>query len=542
MNLKGFKKVHEDEHKAILKNQQGHEIKIAKKGLTGKHLKDLEGLTLHASEGWSGETPEFLNDYEQSGPHNTPEVEGEQARASLNQNDEDIKNALLNATGGAEGWKRASDKEKVLEPAKEYSDTLPPQDVSSADRAPTEESPAQEPEQPVETQQPLQPTQPAPQRAPYMQEAPVEASNYYNDLRNGHITPETYNSLFAKKDTPGKIGTLFGLLLSGAGSGLAHQPNMVMQMMDNEINRDFEAQKTNKANALNFYNLSNQHEFQKAQIDRFAKENNLTAAQVQNMKMDTELKGLQAGKERTLLTGLYTLEKNGSSLPPGNFKNQYDSTLNGLKTAASAKMQQDRGVVASQLSDPENQFQNQLAQYRKMEPLMSAMGKVADTMEERHFTGSLQTANRKISDKDRGDMESLNNLSKSYVDGENYLKKVGTLGPIIPSGLKAEGEALQNRMELEIGHLEGLGRFTPEEAKRYKGMIPDLTGTHFTNQDLNKIRSLQREVAQHRETIYDSYGVNGNRNQGFSNAAAEAWLKANPNDKRAAKIKQILGK
>ena len=78
---------------------------------------------------------------------------------------------------------------------------------------------------------------------------------FQEDLQNGHITPETYASLYGKKDTLGKIGTLFGLMVSGAGSGLAHQPNALLQMMDKTIDRDLEAQKLSKENALNFLRI-----------------------------------------------------------------------------------------------------------------------------------------------------------------------------------------------------------------------------------------------------------------------------------------------
>lgn len=93
-----------------------------------------------------------------------------------------------------------------------------------------------------------------------------EDAAWAQDLANGHITPQTYEGLFAKKDTLGKIGTLFGLLVSGAGSGLTHQPNAVIAMMNNEIANDLEAQKTSKANAVNYLRLSQQHEMNKANI------------------------------------------------------------------------------------------------------------------------------------------------------------------------------------------------------------------------------------------------------------------------------------
>lgn len=82
------------------------------------------------------------------------------------------------------------------------------------------------------------------------------------DITLGKITPETYQSLYAKQDTLGQIGTLFGLLVAGAGSGLTGQPNAVLHMMDKTLERDLDAQKSSNANAQNWYNLSLQHELQ----------------------------------------------------------------------------------------------------------------------------------------------------------------------------------------------------------------------------------------------------------------------------------------
>ena len=78
------------------------------------------------------------------------------------------------------------------------------------------------------------------------------------DLVDGHVAPKTYKELFDSKSTTGKIGTMIGLLVAGAGAGLTHQPNAVLQMMDNEINRDFEAQKKSKDNAHNYVKLMQQ--------------------------------------------------------------------------------------------------------------------------------------------------------------------------------------------------------------------------------------------------------------------------------------------
>lgn len=87
----------------------------------------------------------------------------------------------------------------------------------------------------------------------------AEDALWQKDLQNGHITPETYQSLFAKKDTLGKIGTIFGALLSGAGSGLAHQPNVLMEMLNKTLTNDLDAQKSSKHNVLNYANASLHH-------------------------------------------------------------------------------------------------------------------------------------------------------------------------------------------------------------------------------------------------------------------------------------------
>src|ERR1017187_1505633 len=51
MNLKGFKKVSEDDQKAVLQNHHGHSITIAKKSLPKQHLEALSKLSLHSAGG-----------------------------------------------------------------------------------------------------------------------------------------------------------------------------------------------------------------------------------------------------------------------------------------------------------------------------------------------------------------------------------------------------------------------------------------------------------------------------------------------------------
>lgn len=98
-----------------------------------------------------------------------------------------------------------------------------------------------------------------------------------NDLVNGHITPKTYSDLFNNKGTLGKIGSIFGMLVGGAGSGLARQPNLAFNMIQNELDRDFEGQKQSKNNAQNFLRIMQQDQMNKAETGRLTTENAVQA-------------------------------------------------------------------------------------------------------------------------------------------------------------------------------------------------------------------------------------------------------------------------
>lgn len=135
-----------------------------------------------------------------------------------------------------------------------------------------------------------------------------ERQNIQNDLNNGHIKPETYKSLFAKKDTLGKIGTIFGMLVGSMGSGMSGQPNALMKMMDDTINRDLEAQKTSATNRQNFLNIA-QH--------GLANQANVTG---QNIANDTNKFAL--AKMSADLTALDSIVKETQKYPEGTPQRQ----------------------------------------------------------------------------------------------------------------------------------------------------------------------------------------------------------------------------
>ncbi len=110
-----------------------------------------------------------------------------------------------------------------------------------------------------------------------------DAAHFYQDNVNGHIQPKTYHDLLADKSTLGKIGSLFGMLISGAGSGLAHQQNAMLSAMDNTIKQDLEAQTKRSENVRSLYKLNMDNEMNKANINLAGQNSNLIKQQAAQM-------------------------------------------------------------------------------------------------------------------------------------------------------------------------------------------------------------------------------------------------------------------
>jgi hypothetical protein len=166
------------------------------------------------------------------------------------------------------------------------------------------------------------------------QELHQENAAFNQDLANGHITPKTYHDLMGK-DVLSRIGTAFGLLISGAGAGLTHQPNAVLQMMNNEIDRDIDAQKTSKTNAQTLLKLTQEGMIAKSQSGQ--------------MDAETALKSNALTKMHALSFAAHEMATKASQYPVGS--KQYNDAQTALAMANQAIQNEQVGLadrVASQ--------------------------------------------------------------------------------------------------------------------------------------------------------------------------------------------------
>ena len=335
MDFSKFKKISSDDKITILEHPNKHQIKISHKKLSPEFKAKLDELPMHMAKGGvSGPakssnkmpgSPTEPKQEEPSGPcqnkscksygHAHPNckcyggyAEGGEAKNFCDDNRAHFKDCQYYAKGGpAKGTlPETVVEEQAPAPTSNPDDIQVPQYENSAPQMP----PVQEENSPDFGPTSTMNVDPSPlERAKEHEQFLLqERQKVKDDLNNGHIKPETYKDLFDKKDTLGKIGTLFGMLVGGAGSGLSHQPNVLMQMMDNEINRDLEAQTKSAANRQNFLTIA-QH--------GLANQANVTG---QNILNDTNK--FIYGKMGADLTALDHLSKIALSYPEGSPQRQ----------------------------------------------------------------------------------------------------------------------------------------------------------------------------------------------------------------------------
>lgn len=334
LDLRNFKKIKDTDTHAIFRHENGSEIKVAKSGLSPKLRKDMDTLPVYRADGdpdGDDAVPDALkanDDSDQQSQGHAPinisinaspqPQQGQQSQQAPPQQDQSTgwkpgqpipqgwhagpENSIQKDTGEPGLVQKTGDwlKENYLgqgprqvsqllsQPPPSLS-TTPAGNVASLGNPLSAVTPpdgsSQQTSAPVSQQQvPTATKAPSPMQSDFASIKQQHLNNYMdeiqkfaNDLNTKQITPETYQQWFGKKDTLGKIGTVFGLMLGGMGSGLTHQPNAAMEMMNNEIGRDFDAQKANMTNKANFLNIASQGILNQAQASRLSTDQQIQA-------------------------------------------------------------------------------------------------------------------------------------------------------------------------------------------------------------------------------------------------------------------------
>ena len=438
-DFKKFKHLESDEDTTTLQHPAGHKIIIAHKALNSNMKAQLNALPKSKAEKKSSSNKaegKAANPTSRSDQGYGKVIVKEAKGGEINSDAKSVRSyAKGDEVQASDAPQTSNDQSDVASSVvPNYADPMaanqnePPQQDQPQDQ---QQAPQQSPQSPApmsqDNTQPEQPQQvseqPKQNEAPAQEAKPVKltpAEHYLltktatknqltqevqalqHDIATGHITPETYGSLFAKKDTLGKIGTLFGLMLSGVGSGLTHQPNAVLELMQKQIDNDLHAQTTSKDNALNFLKLYQQDELNKANI--------------KNMNADTQSKTYALAQAGMLQTSFHDLVSQVNKLPEGPQKQLAQQTLGMLYGKVGDRINniidQAAGAAAynkllfgqpSDSSNQEQQFQQKTTGMRLLGPQGE---KRAEDLESKHYPGIQGQASAPLNSADREKLDS----------------------------------------------------------------------------------------------------------------------------------------
>lgn len=284
-DLSRFKKVSSDKNSTTMRHANGHEVKIVHSALSAAMRSQIDALPTH-------EAPVKMA---RGGAVKRMPVGGAvDSDAMDNDSPAQTDDGSTPAQApGAPASDDASDMKAALQ--------------ASNENPPTVDNPTFTQDQSPVPDQDSAPTQ----QTPTMQSLTQEQQAWQNDLQNGHITPETYQDLFAKKDTLSKIGTIFGLMVGGGPS-----TNTAYQMMNNELQNDLKAQTQSKTNAVNYYNAYT------SMLQG--------TANAENVASHTTMNNMQNSLYQYLLD-------QGQKIPPGPYQQKYGGALQQLGQAIGAQ-------------------------------------------------------------------------------------------------------------------------------------------------------------------------------------------------------------
>lgn len=303
------------------------------------------------------------------------------------------------------------------------------------------------PQPPANAQAPM--TLSAEQRAA---ESTAKNAAFFQDLTAGHIQPKTYHDLYESKGTLGKIGTIFGLILGGAGSGLTHQPNVLLDMMNKEIERDVEKQKTNASNKQNWYKAALEHErLQPDIIAGYAKAD----SDIEKAKMDAYVNA-KAGVNALNMSSAAMLHRNQSVI---------DMMAPGPKKDA-AQWTQDNVV----LTDFLNRASKRNLAVEKQKDLLDATSPPARPK------GNPPPGQKPVATGARFDAYNKNALAKMNSDSNLFGDKAGRVG-VIPKEEREKIDAEIPKLEANRNtYADTVDRFHKLAAMPMAGQAPGVSG------------------------------------------------------------------
>lgn len=322
------------------------------------------------------------------------------------------------------------------------------------------------------------------------QEMDQEAAGLKQDFASGQIKPKTISDLMADKGLFSRIGTAFGLLLSGAGAGLTGQPNALLGLMQKQIDQDFEAQGKNITNAQNLRKMNWDHQEQLIKQKNMGFEGERTQAQTALDKMETNIKGDANGRLNINFGIAKHLSDIVNKYPAGDPRRvQAEQQLAGLNGMLDASNSNLLGVAAARVAmlkslgggqggtgtgDP-NEFRAEQNLLR-MSPQTASL---ANDREGRFINGIGVAPAGEVTQAKKDQLESANLVNLKGKEIMNFIKNTNPVTLTLPNS--AESKKLQQMVGefttyygkgIPISQTEGGRNWIDHQLKENPGSIP----------------------------------------------------------------------
>jgi hypothetical protein len=384
--------------------------------------------------------------------------------------------------------------------------------------------------------------------ADHTKELMDEVQNTADDTNNGHITPTSLKSLYAQKDPWAKMATIFGLLVGGAGAGIAGKDNPVLQAMQQQVTNELEAQKATATNKQNMYSLIGQRHLAEANRQSMNAETKIKTDALTHMilnrqgfdhLMETAQSKTKAGtpEQQNALQQL--------SMMYGSMNDMNSSIAN---RAAAALALTKYGQAPSVSS--EQDFQQRMQGLRMSgDP---AKRQIADDMESRHYTGLEGQATHPLS---------ADNTQK-ITDGIQFQQALQRFmdftkthsGEISGTPAENTGKTLAALLSAKYREASNGGVYKAGEQSFINKIIdPDPTAFFNAYRVMPKLKAIQDESNAQINTYIRTLGFPGqaitsqtDNPQVAAKPSADlqkhiAYARANPKDPRSAKLLKSQG-
>lgn len=336
----------------------------------------------------------------------------------------------------------------------------------------------------------------------HQQQFAQEDAAFEHDLTNGHIEPKTYHDLFAKKSTLGKIGTIFGLMMSGAGSGISHQPNALLAAMNQEIKNDLDSQMQSKTNAQNFIKINQQQQMQNAQIG-------LTEAQKKSMLADAGIKSFTMANLMANRAALHNQTLMVQKMAEGPDKEQAKQALGMMSTAVNAENANLADVGAARLALLQSTQTGGNTIGMRMVPGMENM---ANAIDQRSIPGvgmgsipvSQETRDRLLA------LKQYDQKAKEYVEfAKKHAANWANLNPVERKQIANQGASMgANLQSIYRNKIKG-GVYKKGEQEFISQVIPDQPASWSASFNaIPKVEQTIRDNENDLKSVAGSVGIN----------------------------------